>query len=110
MQRQRMTGGRPSVVAESQKKTVRGPAPGTRKGPASPRPARPQHHLAGLYLDEVLCEMMTVVSGASDPLEAMMRFTAELPPNLQCDLLCSFIREFRKLVTATAIREIADNI
>jgi hypothetical protein len=70
---------------------------------------RPQHHLAGLYLDEVLNKLIAEIGSSETPFETMMNHIVDLPVNIQRDLLCGCVREFRKLIQATAAREIGEN-
>jgi hypothetical protein len=69
-----------------------------------------RHHLGGLYLDEVLAGLLKEVGSSETPLQTAMEFIENLPPNIQRDLLCSFIREMREQIRKTATREIADQI
>ena len=67
-----------------------------------------RHHLGGLYLDEVLQGLIKQIGDSDAPLQTALDFIENLPPNLQRDLLCSFVREMRTQIRKTASREIAD--
>ena len=69
-----------------------------------------RHHLGGLYLDDVITGLLKEIDGSEQPLQTTMDFIGNLPPNIQRDLLCSFIREVRKQIRQTATNEIADQV
>lgn len=69
---------------------------------------QPQRHLAGLYLANVLNQMIVDVGRSDDPLRTFVETVDALPLEQRRDLLCCFIRELRSQVKRTAAREIAD--
>ena len=66
-----------------------------------------QHHLSGLYLDNLITELMRMIDASETPLDEAIQFIDNLPKHYQRDLLCGFLREMRTLMRKTACEQIA---
>ena len=67
-----------------------------------------KHHLAGLYLEKILTDMLVEVGRSEAPLHRALDIVENLPVDIQRDLVCSFLREVRTQVKSTSLREICD--